>query len=206
MEKTKALELFINKEAKDLSQLFVAEAMSHMRKEKKREVTEPFCGELCRVLNRVPSLRFLQIALVRSKALAGLPLYRLTAYGASFYLEAPLYEAELPLEWLYQAYKRFSEGIVRESRKYAGRIGTMETEQIILIELETCQKIMKFLFSETLPLLLKTQEFQALDMEQSVQFQLSEIMGQYKILLVKDKNLKRMEGFINELLQTEAAK
>lgn len=206
MEQTKALELFINKEAKNLSVTFVAEAMSHMKRERKEEVTAQFCGKLCRVLAQVPSLRYLQIALVRSKALAGRPFYRLAAYGAPFYLAPPLYETELSVEWLYQAYKQFSEGIVQESRKYAGRIGTMETEQIRLIELENCQRIMKFLFSETLPLLLKAPEYRALPVEQGVQFQLSESMGQYKILLVKDKNMERMEGFMNELLQTEAAK
>lgn len=206
MEKTKALELFISKEAKDLSVTFVSEAMSHLRKENKGEVTAQFCGELCRALDQAPSLRFLQIALVRSKALTGQPFYRLVAYGAPFYLAAPLYELELSMEWLYQAYKRFSEGVVRESRKYAGQIGAMETERITLIELENCQKIMKFLFSETLPLLFEAQEYQALPVEQGVQFQLSESMGQYKILLVKDENMERMEGVMNELLQTEAAK
>lgn len=204
MENTQALQTFIKKEANDLSVAFVAETMAYMRKDKKEETTAQFCQELCRAINEMPTLRYLQIALVRSKALTAEPFYRLSAYGVEFYLSEPLYETELSLDWLYEAYDRFREGLKRESRKYVDQIGSMTLERIMLAELYNCQKVMKFLFAETLPLLIRTPEFEALEGESKVQFHLSESMGPYKVLLTKDKNMMQMKEILDELLQTEA--
>lgn len=204
MENIQALQLFIKKEAADLSTSFVAESMLSLTKAHRNDTVEQFCGQLRRVISKAAGLQFLQITMLRSKALLGEPFYRLEAYGPEFYLSEPLYETELSLDWLYQPFDRFRVGLKQESKKYVDQIGQPELDQILMAELYNCQKIVKFCFSETLLLLIQSPEYQALDAKKKIQFQLGERMGEFDILLTKDENLTRMEGVLNELLHSEA--
>ena len=203
MKKEEALKQFLENEVKSISSKFVFEAMSHISKKQKKVTIERFCASLCQLLREAPELYFLQITLIRTKALIHKPFYRLEAYGADLYLSEPLLEMELELDWLYCAYERFSETLEDESRKYIFQIGKLELERIKLAELYNCQRIVKHLFLESLGSLLLSEEFVKLDVEKNIQFHLSQYRGPYEILMTKNKNLELMGGWLCELLQTE---
>lgn len=203
MKKEEALKQFLEHEVKSISSKFVYEAMSNISKAQKKVTVEHFCASLCQVLREAPELYFLQITLIRTRALVHKPFYRLEAYGADLYLSEPLLETELELAWLYHAYERFSETLEEESRKYILQIGKPELERIKLAELCNCQRIVKHLFLESVGSLLQSEDFMKLDVEKNFQFHLSQYRGPYEILMTKSKNLESMGGWLCELLQTE---
>lgn len=203
MKKEEALETFLEEEASRASSKFVFESMTCFDKKHKKDTTAWFCSKLRQILQEAPELYFLQITLLRSKALIGLPFYRLEAYGADLYLSEPLMTRDLEFDHLYQSYHRFSEELELESRKYILQIGKEELNQIKLAELYNCQKIMKHLFLETVAELIGSGEFQALNADRNIQFHLSEYRGEYEILLTKDRKMEQMGGWLCELLQAE---
>lgn len=205
MEKSEALELFLEKEAKSLSIEFVVEAMSCLEKGKRQDIIKQFGDSICCVLAAAPGLQFFQIALIRSNTFLCKPFYRLEAYGPDFYLSEPLFETELEVNWLYEAYFRFAFNLEKDSRKYIAMIGKPELDRIKLAELHNCQKIIKYLFAETVVYLIHSTEYKALKTEEKIQFHLAEYMGPYDILMTKDEDMDLMGGIVDELLLAAAA-
>lgn len=161
MTKEEALKLFLSKEAKSVSADFVGNAMLHLRKEERAETVSQFVEQVTQMLKKAPSLSFFQIVLVRGQALSGGPFYRLEAYDEELYLSEPIRESWLEAEWLYQAYRHFLKKVEEEGHKYI-KIGEAELNRIKLAELWTCQKIIRFLFFESLCSILQSEEYQDL--------------------------------------------
>ena len=97
MKKEEAMKCFLKKEAGQASRSFVLGAMAYLRKEQLperiREFTEDFreVFAVCRQeKEKGREVRFLQMSLLRSRALKGRPFYLLEAFDRNYYLSEPL--------------------------------------------------------------------------------------------------------------------
>ncbi|HEX3075525.1 MAG TPA: hypothetical protein VHQ24_01515 [Lachnospiraceae bacterium] len=189
MQKAEALERFLQQEVKEASKRFLLSSMDHLKKEGKQEKIEVFVKDFQTLLrtcrekeeNGVP-VRYLQISLVRSKALCWQPFYTLEAFGDMFYLTEPIASKESSLYWLYQEFEKFCRTIESESRRYVRKIGFMELERIKLAELITCNKIVKHMLNESLVYIINLEEFRELDPLQGIQIQMGEYRGPFETI------------------------
>lgn len=200
MNREETLGIFIKEDLKSASKEFLSSTMLHLSKENKKETAMKFAQSVVKIINQAPSLRFLQLVMLRFKALTGMPFYRFEAYGEGLYLMEPLAVAMVDLEWLYQAYNQFTSCLDNGSRRYLGKIGEDELNRIKMAQLWTCQKIVRHLFYEAIPYLFQSKEYQNLNVEKKIQFHLGEYKGKYEVLLTKDEITERLRGMLCELL------
>lgn len=203
MKKEEALLTFAQTELKAASQEFLRETMSFLEKEERKNTAKQFAQSIAHALKEASGLSYLQIVLMRSKALLGEPFYRFEAYGEKFYLLEPILAESVPLDWLYNAYRSFMKQLDQESKKYMGSVGEQELSRIKLAQLWTCQKIIHFLFFESLGYLLQTEEYEKLDAKKKIQFHLGEYRGEYEVLMTKDEKMEKIGGLFRGILLAE---
>ncbi len=191
MDKREALKKFLDREVKEASGHLTLSAMDHLKKEEApehiQEMEEDFrkLFVLCREADR--EVRFVQIALARSRALSQKPFYLLEAFDKDFYLSEPIASLELHLEWLYEAYGRFCEEVDKQGKRYVLCFTASELDRIKLAELVTCRRMVRRLFEETLVHLLNMDEYLALGVSEGFQIQIGEYRGAYEINVETDQ-------------------
>lgn len=201
MEKGEALELFLKREVKQASENFVFNSMKYLQKEtapiRKKEFVQNFQNILGRCLKEPQKIRFLQIALVRSRALSGKPFYLLEAFQEDFYLSEPMAAMDLELWWLYQEYGRFCEEIDRQSRRYVLCFDEIILNRIKLAELANCKRIVQYLFEETITSIMSTEEYLQLNPEEGFQIQIGEYRGPYEFLYEANPYIEKLGRWWN---------
>ena len=204
MKKEEAMKCFLEKEAGQASRSFVLGAMAYLRKEQLperiREFTEDFreVFAVCRQeKEKGREVRFLQMSLLRSRALKGRPFYLLEAFDRNYYLSEPLAQKEMGLWWLYEGYGVFCREIRQESRRYIGSFREQELERICLAELADSKRMVKHLFVHALTGLLCLEEYRILEAGRGLCFQLGEYRGAYESLLETDEYTERLAGWMH---------
>lgn len=205
MEKKEALELFLEKEVKQASQDFVINSMQYLQKEtapqRNKEFIQNFQNILKMCLKEQKEIKFLQIALVRSRALSGKPFYLLETFQEDFYLSEPVAALEMELWWLYQEYGRFCEEIDRQSKRYVFGLDEIVLNRIKLAELADCNRIMRYLFEQTIAAIISTEEYLQFNPKEDFQIQLGEFRGPYELLYVAHPYAEKLGRWWNGISQ-----
>lgn len=204
MQKSKALELFLQKEVKVASQGFVLRTMDYLKKEKALERKKEFVKNFQIVMSMCTAQpeepRFLQVTLVRSKALLLKPFFILEVFPEGLYLTEPEASIEMDLWWLYHEYGQFCEEIDREARKYVQCLDKMILDRIKLAELAECRMIIKYLFQGTVAAIIDTEEYIRLNPGEGFQIQLGEYRGPYEIMFQSNQYAERVGRWWNGIL------
>ena len=180
---TEALQKFLYKEVKQASYRFVLTCMENLKKDVLHEQVQIFVEdfkrlfELCRESDE--QVCFVQIALLRSRALMHRPFYRLEAFSKEFYLAEPIAFMDLRMDWLYHPYEEFCREVERESKKYL-YISAPELDAIKQIELINSRRIVRHLFEEAILHIVDTEEYQNLGVEDGFQIHMAEYRGPYE--------------------------
>ena len=205
MKKGEALERFLNKEAREASGNFVRNTLKYLEKEavpeRKEEYIQNFRNvmELC--LQEQKEIRFLQISLVRSRALSGRPFYLLEAFQEELNLSEPAACLEMNLWWLYQGYRQFCEEIDHNARKYPLCFDAMILDRIKLAELANCRRFVRYLFEETAAAIMNSDAYQRLSPGEGFQIHLGEYRGPYEIIFQSNPYVERLGRWWYGILQ-----
>lgn len=208
MQKSEALQLFLEKDVKEKSRTFLLSSLDELKKELRQKKIDAFVNDFQKLFNACleskertgENVRYIQLSLVRSKALSHEPFYSLEAYGSLFYLSQPIAMQELSLGWFYDEFYKFCEDIRQESKKYILKIGGMELDRIILAELINCNRILKYLLEESLIHIINTEEFSKLNLSEGIQFQIGEYRGPFEIILVSNEYTNKLGRWWNGIL------
>lgn len=197
MEKIEALEVFLAKEAKAASSNFVIRSLDYLNKENKADQVQAFVRDFQLLLQKCTvqkegTVRYLQISLVRSKALCNQPFYVLEALKKDFYLSEPIVRQELDLDWLYQEFYHFCTELNRQSRKYILKVDELDLDYIKLAELDNCTRIVRHLFEESLVYLMNTDEFRELCACGPIQINISEYRGTFEKVFESDEFTEKL--------------
>lgn len=209
-EKTKALEMFLKREAKTASGSFVCSAMEHMKNEEAPERVQEFTDDF-RKLFRLCSEKkqevcFVQIVQMRARALRGKPFYFLEAYDKDFYLSEPLVRLELRLEWLYLEYGKYCREIEKQSKKYIQCFTEYELNRIKLTELINCRRIVRHLFEESIVYIINTEEYRRLNVQEGFQMHMAEYRGPYEKIFEQGRYTDQIGAIWYGILQDNAEK
>lgn len=209
-EKAKALEMFLKREAKTASGRFVISAMEHMKKEEAPERIQEFTDDFRKFFQlcseKKQEIWFVQIVLMRARALRGKPFYFLEAYDKSFYLSEPIVRFELRLEWLYMEYGKFCREIEEQSKKYIRCFTEYELNRIKLAELINCRRIVRHLFEESIVYIINTEEYRQLKVQEGFQMHMAEYRGPYEKIFEHDQYTDQIGALWYGILQDNAEK
>lgn len=205
MKREEAFGVFVRKELEAASAGFLEDTMSFLTKENKQETARRFAQSASDVIRQAPSLSFLQLVLLRSRALKGRPFYRFEAYGADLYRSEPIAAAPAPLDHIYQAYILFMERVDAGSKRYLGAVGEEELARIKLAQLSVCQKIVAHLYYESIVYLIRSEGYQRLDAKKKVQFHLGEYRGDHRVIMTKDETMEKMGELLYGILSDQGA-
>lgn len=211
MEKTEALERLLKKEVKEAAREFYRNCMDYFKLNANEDIHQQFIEEFREIFRalmhgeRKQEVCFLQVSLMRAKALSGEPFYRLEAYGPDFYLGEPLATRELQLNWMYREYGRFCEAVDKGSKRYIRCFQEPEISRIKLAELYTAQRIVRYLYQDALIELVHTEEFKALKVREGFQLQMGEYRGPYERLYEVNDCTKRLGEIWYGLLSNNGA-
>lgn len=208
MQKSESLKLFLEKDVKEKSRIFLLSSLEELKKELRQKKIDAFVNDFLKLFNAClerkertgENVRYIQLSLVRSKALSHEPFYSLEAYGSLFYLSQPIAVQELSLGWFYDKFYKFCEDIRQESKKYILKIGGMELDRIILAELINCNRILKYLLEESLIHIINTEEFSKLNLSEEIQIQIGEYRGPFEIILVSNEYTNKLGRWWNGIL------
>lgn len=200
MEKIEALELFLNREAKEVSLEFLMNAMQWLKKEVLPERVEEFTGDFCKFMESCleqkeendGEIKFFQISLLRSKALKTQPFYILEAFPKEFYLSPPLAIQELNLWWLYQEYAKFCEELEKQSKRYILKLDQPVLERIKAAELITCNRIVRHLFEESIVEIINSPQYGALALPVGFRIHMGEYRGKYVKIFETDEYMEKI--------------
>lgn len=205
MKKGEALERFLNKEAGEASENFVRSTLKYLEKEavpeRKEEYIQDFRKVMESCLEEGKDIRFLQISLVRSRALSGRPFYLLEAFREELYLSEPVAYLEMNLWWLYQGYRQFCEEIDHEARKYPLCFDAMILDRIKLAELANCRRFVRYLFEETVVAIMNSDEYRRLSPREGFQIHLGEYRGPFEIIFQTNQYVERLGKWWYGILQ-----
>ena len=209
-EKTKALEMFLKHEAKTASGRFVLSAMEHMKKEEAPERIQEFTDDFRKLFQlcseKKQEVCFVQIVLMRARALRGKPFYLLEAYDKNFYLSEPLVRLQLRLEWLYLEYRKYCREIEEQSKKYIQCFTEYELNRIKLAELINCRRIVRHLFEESIVYIINTEEYRRLNVQEGFQMHMAEYRGPYEKIFEQDQYTDQIGAIWYGVLQDNAEK
>lgn len=209
-EKTKALEMFLKREAKTASGSFVCSAMEHMKKEEAPERVQEFTDDFRKLFQLCSEKKqeacFIQIVLMRARALRGKPFYFLEAYDKDFYLSEPLVRLELRLEWLYLEYGKYCREIEKQSKKYIQCFTEYELNRIKLTELINCRRIVRHLFEESIVYIINTEEYRRLNVQEGFQMHMAEYRGPYEKIFEQGRYTDQIGAIWYGILQDNAEK
>jgi len=206
MSKNEALEHFLKNGAANCSQQFVVGMTEYLKKENRALSVDQLTEALKQLLNdcvennTIELVRYIQISLMRSKAMTGEAFYRLESYGENFFLDEPYTSRVLDFPWIYGGYKTFCMSIDRESRKYVGKIASEELKRIKLIELISCNKVIKMLLGDSVIDLMITDEFRALSIDKGVQVQMGDYRGEYDLIIKTDAHTANIGELLHGIL------
>ncbi len=205
MKKGEALERFLNKEAGEASENFVRSTLRYLEKEavpeRKEEYIQDFRKVMESCLEEGKDIRFLQISLVRSRALSGRPFYLLEAFQEELYLSEPVAYLEMNLWWLYQGYRQFCEEIDHGARMYPLCFDAMILDRIKLAELANCRRFVRYLFEETVTAIMNSDEYQSLSPREGFQIHLGEYRGPFEIIFQTNQYVERLGKWWHGILQ-----
>ena len=200
MKKSEVLEHFLEHEVRAASCDFVAGAMSRMRKETKKETVQDFvsdfgilfeeCGE--QENRNGTQIRYIQLSLVRSKALTGDPFYILEAFGPEYYLSEPATVREPGLTWLYEEYDRFCKEIERQGKRYFLGINELDLNRIKLAELTNCNRIVRHLFEESVVYMIHSDAFRNFGSGKKLGIHMGEYRGPFEKIFETDEYTERI--------------
>ena len=195
MKKSEVLEHFLEHEVRAASCNFVTGAMSRMKKENKKETVQDFVSDFRMLLGECREqengngarIRYIQISLVRSKALAGNPFYILEAFGTEYYLSEPVAVREPGLAWLYEEFDRFCKEIDRQGKRYFQGINELDLNRIKLAELINCNRIVRHLFEESFVYIINSDEFRNLGSGKKLGIHMGEYRGPFEKIFETDE-------------------
>lgn len=195
MQKSDALKVFLRKEAEDASRQFMLRSLKHLEKveipERKREFVHIFQELLGRCRDGAKEVRFIQITLMRSRALCNRPFYVLEAFPEELYLAEPVVSVEMDLQWLYQDYREYCEEIDQQAKKYYC-LDKLILDSIKLTELIRCKRIIHYLLEETLGAIISTEEYKSLSPGEGFQIQIGEYRGPFDIVFQSNPKIERL--------------
>lgn len=195
MQKSDALEIFLRKEAEDASRKFMLRSLKHLEigevTERKREFVHIFQELLDRCQHEPEEVRFIQITLMRSRALCNRPYYVLEAFPEELYLAEPVVSVEMDLQWLYQDYREYCEEIDRQAKKYYC-LDKLILDSIKLTELIRCKRIIRYLLEETLGAIISTEEYRNLSPREGFQIQIGEYRGSFDIVFQSNPCVEKL--------------
>ncbi len=92
MQKSESLKLFLEKDVKEKSRIFLLSSLEELKKELRQKKIDAFVNDFLKLFNAClerkertgENVRYIQLSLVRSKALSHEPFYSLEAYGSCF--------------------------------------------------------------------------------------------------------------------------
>lgn len=200
MKIDKAMERFLQNEVASASARWQYQAMSVLQKENKRETIKRFVDELQEGISNEDTC-YLQIALMRYRTLQKRPFYQLQAFGSGFYLMPPQMEKELTWEWLYGPYYTFCEEMTVASRRYVMQISQADLSQLFMLELEESKQVVRRVFQESLPEILRRGTVKEASSRRTISIQLSDYMGRYETLLVLDPQTRRIGDWLDGIFQ-----
>lgn len=204
MEKAEALKIFLEKDVTERSRIFLLSSLDELNMELRQKRIEAFINDFLILLNECEksgeSVRYIQISLVRSKALSNKPFYILEAYGSLFYLSQPIAVRELSLDWFYEKFNEFCEAVKKDSKKYILKIGGMELDRIILAELINCNRLLKYLLEESLVHIINLEEFTKLMLSEEIQIQIGEYRGPFEVIMVTNEYTYNIGRWWNGIL------
>lgn len=205
MKKEEALERFLKHEAREASENFVRNTLKHLEKEavpeRKKEYIQNFRNIMDLCMKEQKEIRFLQIALVRSRALSGRPFYLLEAFQEDLYLSEPVAFLEMDLWWLYRGYQQFCEEIDHNARRYPLCFDAMILDRIKLAELANCRRFVRYLLEETMAAIMNTEEYQKLSPGEGFQIHLGEYRGFYEIIFQTNPYVEKLGRWWYGILQ-----
>ncbi|WP_349669204.1 hypothetical protein [Lacrimispora sp.] len=204
MQKAEALKIFLEKDVTERSRIFLLSSLDELKIELRQKKIEAFVIDFLILLNECEksgeSVRYIQLSLIRSKALSNKPFYILEAYGSLFYLSQPIAVRELSLDWFYEKFKEFCESVKKDSRKYILKIGGMELDRIILAELINCNRLLKYLLEESLVHIMNLKEFTKLKLSEGIQIQMGEYRGPFETIMVTNEYTDNLGRWWNGIL------
>lgn len=209
MPKSEGLELFINREVKAISAKFLISSMNHLKKEYKAERVKTFVEDVRTVLNECitrqekegEAVCYLQVSLVRSKALSHQPFYILEAFKKDFYLSEPIAAKALDLGWLYQGFFDYGMELDSQSRKYIFQVDEIELDYLKLVELDTCARIVWYLVQESQVYLMNLEEFRKLSANRVIQLNVGEYRGPFKKVFETSELSEKLGRWWHGILQ-----
>lgn len=204
MEKAEALKIFLEKDVRERSRILLLSSLDELKIELRQKRIEAFVNDFLILLNECEksgeSVRYIQLSLVRSKALSNKPFYILEAYGSLFYLSQPIAVHELSLDWFYEIFNEFCEAVKKDSKKYILKIGGMELDRIILAELINCNRLLKYLLEESLVHIINLEEFTKLKLSEGIQIQIGEYRGPFETIMVTNEYTDNLGRWWNGIL------
>jgi len=152
--------------------------------------------------NKKRQPQYVQYTLMRSRALQQKAFYYIELFDENYYFGGELNFKEIPFYWLYEAYFSFCNKVKEKSQYYVMQIGEIELERICMIELNTCHKLMKYLFEAALFELMETKQYQEMPVE--THFLLGDYRGEAETLFIKNDMTNQIWGLLNGILQSNA--
>lgn len=208
MKKEEKLAYFLEEEVQKYSHFFFKETMDFFFLEKEKIIQEfvhcfqLLCQKYHSSSKAQEKVAYVQYSLIYTKVLSKEPFYYLEFFNRNFYFDGFLSGEVYVADWLYNPFFAFEEKVYQEAKKYVGAIQKPELEQIFLIEIKRWKNILKFIFSEAVPLLMVTKEYQNLAYEQQMAFQLGEYRGNFEEIFVRDELVDKMGEYMNGILST----
>jgi len=195
MQKSEVLKQFLEREVRTASCDFVINTMNRMKKEKKEELVHDFVNDFRILLGECleqkkekgAEVRYIQISLVRSKALTSDPFYILEAFGEEYYLTEPIAARKPELKWLYEEFDCFCKEIERQGKRYFLGINALDLDRIKLAELTNCNRIIRHLFEESVVYIINLNEFRNPGFRKGLRIHMGEYRGPFEKIFETDE-------------------
>lgn len=191
MTKAEALNKFIQKEIKEEEETLYKNVMDYLVQQQNKvyqEIIDSFFV-LCMNYKKVKEeqeapkqIAYIQYSLVRTKVLLHQEAYLVEAFDQNLYLGGWICQTSYHPKWLFDFLFDFEGKIRTASKKYFLKLGTLEVDQLFLIELNVIQHIIKQLLKISLFTLVQTKEWKELVQQSELILQVGDYRGEFDIL------------------------
>lgn len=206
MDYAEIIRNFLNCEVSKCSQAFVLYITDFLKKEHRDAEIDKLTEMMLHILidcienETIEKVRYIQISIMRSRALSGQSFFVIECYGDNFFLDEPFARETLDFPWIYDGYSVFCDSIEKESRKYVGKITADVINRIKLIELINCKKVIRLLLGDALVDLITSDEFRRLSVGEGVQIQLGDYRGEFDLILKTDEQTLEIGELLHGVL------